>query len=166
MKASKFFTYNELWHSDGALRLGIDNKPTPEHLENLVWIANNIVDKCREFVGGPLHGSFYRSAALNAKTPGASKLSFHMLGMACDISCQYYGNGTNAELFRWMAKNLDFAQIIWEFGTDQNPSWIHVTAFAPSKGVIGGRRWNDKTLDRFYYDENGVAKKKPFDLPL
>ncbi len=165
MKASNFFTQEELWHSDDATRLGIDNSPTQEHLDNLLWLAINVLDKCREFVGGSLHASCYRSKALNAVTPGASQPSFHMLGMAADIDCKRYGHGNNAELYRWMAKNLQVAQLIWEFGNDLQPDWIHVTAFAQNRGIIGGRHWNDKTLDRFYWKDK-ARTKKPFDLPL
>jgi len=164
-KVSKYFSYGELWHSDYALRNNINNEPTPEHLDNLIWLTNNIIDKCREFVGGPLHGSFYRSDALNAATPGASKRSYHTFGMACDIDCKRYGHGNNAELFRWMAKNLTVAQLIWEFGNNEQPSWIHVTAFKSSLGQFGRLKWNEQEIVRFYV-EDGVNKKKPFDLPL
>lgn len=164
-KVSKFFTYGELYMSEGARRLGIDNTPTPEHLDNLIWFANNIGDKCREYVGGPLHISFYRSAALNAATPGAAPMSFHMLGMAGDIDCKHYGHGNNADLFRWLAKNVDAAQLIWEYGTDDQPDWIHVTAFPMAKGTIGGLTHNSKKLTRCIR-ENGQPKYIPFNQPL
>ena len=164
-KVSKFFSYGELWRSEGANREGIDNRPTPEHLDNLIWLAQNIADKCREYVGGPLHGSFYRSPALNAITPGASATSYHSFGMAVDLDCDHYGYGNNADLFRWMNRNLTFGQLIWEFGDDKKPDWIHVTAYRPNIGTFGLFKWDQKQLDRFYW-ENGQRKKKPFDLPL
>lgn len=160
-KVSKFFNYGELIYCDK--RLGIDNSPTPAHLENLTYLANTIADPAREFVGGPLHGYFYRSEALNNVTPGSAKPSFHMLGMAVDLDCDRYGIGTNADLFRWIVKNLDFAAIIWEFGTENNPDWIHVTAFKQSRGVVGGLTWNQKKLTRAV-KVNGVTKYIPFDL--
>jgi hypothetical protein len=162
-KVSKFFSYSELWRSEGANRLGIDNRPTPEHLDNLIWYANNIADPCRMFVGGPLHVSFYRSEQLNNATPGSAKPSFHMLGMAGDIDCQHYGHGHNGQLFKWIVENLNFAQIIWEFGTDTEPDWIHVTAFPESKKLVGGLRWNEKKLTRAIKVGN-TTKYIPFSL--
>jgi hypothetical protein len=162
-KVSKFFSYGELYLSEGAKRLGIDNRPTDEHLENLIWYANNIGDPCRMFVGGPLHISFYRSEALNNATPGSAKPSFHMLGMAGDMDCQHYGHGHNGILFEWIVKNLTFAQIIWEFGSNVEPDWIHVTAFPESKKIVGGLRWNEKKLTRAI-KENDKTKYIAFDL--
>lgn len=162
-KVSKFFTYGELWHSQGAMRLGINNEPTPEHLENLIWYANNIGDPCRLHIGGPLHISFYRSEALNDATPGSSKPSFHMLGFAGDIDCKRYGVGKNSELFWWIVDNLPFAQIIWEYGTSIEPDWIHVTAFPESKKMIGNLRWNQKKLARCIRS-NGRPTYIPLDI--
>jgi hypothetical protein len=160
-KVSKFFNYGELIYCDK--RLGIDNSPTPAHLENLTYLANTIADPAREFVGGPLHGYFYRSEALNNVTPGSAKPSFHMLGMAVDLDCDRYGVSTNALLFQFIRENLNFAQMIWEFGTETNPDWIHVTAFKQSRGVVGGLTWNQKKLTRAI-KENGKTIYKPFDL--
>lgn len=162
-KVSKFFNYGELWQSDGAKRLGIDNQPTQEHLDSLIWYANNIGDPCRMFVGAPLHISFYRSEALNNATPGSAKPSFHMLGMAGDIDCDHYGNGHNGLLFEWIVNNLTFAQIIWEFGDNVKPDWIHVTAFPESKKMVGGLRWNEKKLTRAVRVD-GATKYIAFDL--
>jgi hypothetical protein len=162
-KVSKFFSYGELWRSEGAKRLGINNEPTLEHLENLIWYANNIGDPCRMFVGGPLHISFYRSEALNNATPGSAKPSFHMLGCAGDIDCNHYGYGKNSELFQWIANNLTFAQMIYEFGDEKEPNWIHVTAFPESKKSMGGLIWNQKKLTRAI-KVNGITKYINFDL--
>lgn len=163
MKVSKFFSYGELWNSEYAKRNGIDNRPTPEHLSRLTWLANTIADPCRMFVGAPLHGSFYRSEALNDATPGSSKPSFHMLGYAVDLDCQHYGNGKNADLFWWIVDNLTFAQIIWEYGTSIEPDWIHVTAFPEIVGTAGGLKWNQKKLTRCI-KENGKPKYIPLDI--
>lgn len=160
-KVSRFFNYGELIYCDK--RLGIDNSPTEAHLENLIYLAKTIADPAREFVGGPLHGYFYRSEALNNVTPGSAKPSFHMLGMAVDLDCDRYGIGTNSQLFAWIVNHLDFAQIIWEFGTETNPDWIHVTAFKQSRGTVGGLAWNQKKLTRAVR-VNGVTKYIPFDL--
>lgn len=160
-KVSKFFTYGELIYCDK--RLGINNSPTPAHLDNLIYLANHIADPAREFIGGALHGYFYRSEALNNLTPGSAKPSFHMLGMAVDLDCDRYGIGTNAALFHFIKEKLDFANMIWEFGTEQNPDWIHVTCFKQAVGIAGGLRWNEKKLTRAI-KVGGVTKYVAFDL--
>ena len=38
-----------------------------------------------------------------------------------------YGNATNAYMYKWIKENLDFDQMIWEFGDDNNPNWVHVS---------------------------------------
>ena len=159
-KVSKYFWYNELWHSESATRLNINNEPPAVHLENLNYLANEVVDKCREYVGGKLHASFYRSKALNDVTPGAAQPSYHMLGMAADIDCKFFGIGNNADLFKWMVNNLTFAQIIWEYGNDKHPDWIHVTAFAPAK-TAGNLKWNEKKVTRAL-KEGSTIKYIPF----
>ena len=30
-------------------------------------------------------------------------------------------------MFNWIKANLNFDQMIWEFGTDENPNWVHVS---------------------------------------
>lgn len=162
-KVSQYFTYGELWKSEYATRKGIDNRPTEQHLENLIWFAKNIGDPCRVYVGGPLHISFYRSEALNNATPGSSKPSFHSLGMAGDIDCDHYGYGTNSDLFQWIVNNLTYSQIIHEFGTKESPDWIHVTAFSPMKGLIGGLRYDQKKMTRAI-KENGKTKYIDYNL--
>jgi hypothetical protein len=69
--------------------------------------------------------SFYRCAALNKKIGGA-KNSQHTLGEAIDIDADIFGGVTNAEIFEF-AKTLDFDQLIWEYGDDTNPAWVHIS---------------------------------------
>ena len=117
----------EVTRSDTAKRKGIDNSPTAEHLENLKVISEEVFDKVREYFGVPLFiSSGYRSAALN-KAIGGSATSDHNLGRALDLDQDGHGNGvTNADVFNYIKSNLDFDQLIWEFGTDKNPDWVHV----------------------------------------
>ena len=89
-------------------------------------IAERIFEPLREWVGGPIRiNSFYRGPKLN-KAIGGSKRSQHMEGRAMDLD-DTYGHKTNAEMFNYIKQNLDFDQLIWEFGTDENPNWIHVS---------------------------------------
>tara|TARA_R100000426_G_scaffold23808_1_gene20603 strand:- start:113 stop:577 length:465 start_codon:yes stop_codon:yes gene_type:complete len=123
---SKHISYKEGIRSTTADRLGIDNKPGQVELVNMEVIAERIFEPLREWVGGPIRiNSFYRSPKLN-KAIGGSKRSQHIEGRAMDID-DTYGHKTNAEMFNFIKQNLDFDQMIWEFGTDDNPNWVHVS---------------------------------------
>jgi hypothetical protein len=123
---SKHISYKEGIRSITADRLGIDNKPGQVELVNMEIIAERIFEPLREWVGGPIRiNSFYRSPKLN-KAIGGSKRSQHIEGRAMDID-DTYGHKTNAEMFNFIKQNLDFDQMIWEFGTDDNPNWVHVS---------------------------------------
>lgn len=126
---SKYLSYNEAIKSPTAIRLGIDNEPTPDHLENMKYVAKEIFDKAREHIDRPLAAtSFYRSKQLNDAVPGSSKTSQHMTGEAIDIDCDVYGFGTNLEVFNFIRNNLIFDQVINEFPDKfGNPSWVHVS---------------------------------------
>ena len=113
-------------HSRTALRRGIDNKATEQHRENMIKVADEVFEPLRTFVGGPIKiNSFYRSHDLN-EAIGGSTSSQHCKGQAIDID-DTYGHATNAEMYNFIKENLDFDQMIWEFGDDKNPNWVHVS---------------------------------------
>ena len=125
-KLSKNVSYKEAIHSETAKRRGIDNSPTDEHLGNMLTVAQMIFQPLRDWVGGPIKiNSFNRSPKLNSAIGGSSR-SQHCNGQAIDID-DVYGHKTNAEMYHWIKDNLDFDQVIWEFGTDKNPAWVHVS---------------------------------------
>lgn len=127
MKISEHLDLSELTRSDSAKRNGISNMPTPEHIENFKKLAENVFEKIRNNFGKPIRiSSGYRSAALNKITKGASKTSQHSTGEAIDIDMDNT-DITNKELFDYIKNNLSFDQLIWEFGTDKNPDWVHVS---------------------------------------
>ena len=128
MKLSNYVSLSEVTKSDTAKRKGIDNTPTPEHLENLKTICTEVFDKVREHFGVPIYiSSGYRSAGLN-KAIGGSKNSDHNLGRALDLDQDGRGNGiTNMEVFEFIKDNLEFDQLIAEFQrADGNFDWVHV----------------------------------------
>lgn len=129
MQLSKYFTLAELTPSSTAKRLGIKNDPTPEHLNNLKLLATNVLDKVREHFGKPIWvSSGYRSKALNDVTPGSSATSQHCSGEAADLDQDGRGTGvTNKMVFDYIKDNLEFDQLIYEYGTDANPDWVHVS---------------------------------------
>lgn len=125
-KLSKHISMREATESYTAKRLGINNIPSGYQLTNMTGVAENIFEPLREWVGGPIKiNSFFRSPELNKAIGGSSK-SQHCEGRAMDID-DVYGYKTNAEMYDWIKENLDFDQMIWEFGTDENPDWVHVS---------------------------------------
>ena len=129
MKLSTHLSLSEVINSDSAKRLGIDNTPSAEHLANLKLIAEKVFEPIRLHFGKPiLISSGYRSKALNAATPGASLTSQHSTGEALDLDQDSAGTGiTNKMVFDYIKANLEFDQLIWEYGNDINPNWVHVS---------------------------------------
>jgi hypothetical protein len=125
MIITKNLTLQELIDSNTAKAKGIDNSPTNEHLRNLIEIANNIFQPLRDGIGKPIKiSSGYRSEKLN-KAVGGSKTSQHNKGQALDLVATT--GFTNKDIFDYIKKHLEFDQMIWEFGTDNNPDWVHVS---------------------------------------
>ena len=125
-RISEHISLNEGVKSHTATRLNIDNIPRELDLINMKTIAEKVFEPLRKWVGGPIAiNSFYRSPELNSAI-GGSTTSQHCIGCALDLD-DNYGHKTNAEMFNYIKNNLDFDQIIWEFGTDENPNWLHVS---------------------------------------
>lgn len=123
---SKHVSLHEGVYSRTAQRLGIKNDPTDNHLLNMITISEKVFEPLRKHVGGPIKiNSFYRGPELNKAIGGSSK-SQHCHGQAIDID-DTFGHATNAEMYNWIKENLSFDQMIWEFGTDDNPDWVHVS---------------------------------------
>ena len=128
-KISKHISYKEGTYSQTALRRGLDNTPNEEQLKCMKEVAENLFEPLREWVGGPIKiNSFFRGEPVNTAI-GGSKYSQHMKGQAMDID-DTFGHKTNAEMYHYIKDNLDFDQLIWEFGDDKNPNWIHVSYVA------------------------------------
>jgi len=129
MKISEHLDLAEITRSDTAKRLGINNTPTPEHLENLKKLAENVFEPIRNHFRCPIHiSSGYRSKELNEATPGSSKTSDHAFCRAIDIDMDGSANGvTNNDIFHWAVKNLKTKQIIAEYPVDGKLSWVHLS---------------------------------------
>ena len=127
MNLSKNLTLAEVTKSTTAKRLGIDNTPDEWTTENLRQVAINIFQPLREAFGCPIYvSSGYRSAELNTAIGGSSR-SQHVEGRALDLDADVYGGCSNAQIFNWIKENLEFDQLIWEFGDSDNPDWVHVS---------------------------------------
>ena len=149
-KISKHISYKEGTRSVTAIRKGIENTPTDYQLTNMEAIAHNIFEPLREWVGGPIKiNSFFRSPELNTAIGGSGK-SQHCQGRAIDID-DTYGHKTNAEMYEYIKANLNFDQMIWEFGDDDNPDWVHVS-------YVNDEDNRNRCL--LAYKENGKTKYK------
>ena len=146
-KISKHISLREAIESYTAKRKGIENIPNEYQLTNMVVLAENVFEPLREWVGGPIKvNSFFRSEELN-KAIGGSNRSQHCQGRAIDID-DVYGYKTNAEMYEYIKNNLDFDQLIWEFGNDENPDWVHVSYVSNDENrrrCLKAERINGKT---------------------
>jgi hypothetical protein len=148
MRISKHLSLAEVTRSETAKRRGINNIPTAEHLENFKLLAEKVFEPIREHFGVPIHiSSGYRSQALNKAIKGSAS-SQHCKGEAIDIDMDGSSNGvTNKMVFDFIVANLEWDQIIHEFGTDSNPDWVHVsyTKGKNRKQKLKAVRTNGKT---------------------
>jgi hypothetical protein len=137
MQLSEHLSLAEVTKSDTAKRRGISNMPTEAHIANFKLLAENIFEPIRKHFEKPIFiSSGYRSAELNKAIGGAGKTvngvyipsSQHCSGEAIDIDMDGHAGGvTNKMVFDFIKENLNFDQLIWEFGTDTNPDWVHVS---------------------------------------
>jgi zinc D-Ala-D-Ala carboxypeptidase len=158
MQLSTNLSLAEVTRSETAKRKGISNMPTAEHIENFKKLASNIFQPIREHFGKPIIiSSGYRSAELN-KAIGGSLSSQHCSGEAIDIDMD--GTDiTNAQIFYFIKDNLNFDQIIWEFGTNTNPDWVHVSFAAnrsQRKQILVAKKVNGKTTYIPYKSEKDL----------
>lgn len=150
MNLSEHLTLKEVTSSNTAKRLGISNEPTPEHLNNLKLVSEKIFEPIRNHFDKPIKvSSGYRSKELNSVTPGASLTSQHCSGEALDLDQDDMNTGiTNKMVFNYIKDNLNFDQLIYEFGTDSNPDWVHVSYESTGKQrkqILRAVRNNGKT---------------------
>ena len=132
MNISNHISYKEGVYSNTAIRRGIENTPNEEQLTNMKVLAEKVFEPLRIYVNGPIKiNSFFRCPELNTAIGGSSK-SQHCKGQAIDLD-DTFGVMTNAEMYKFIKKHLDFDQIIWEFGDDENPAWVHVSYVSEDK---------------------------------
>ena len=154
MKLSQHLDLSEVIRSESAKRNGISNMPIALHIENFKLLAEKVFEPIRTHFGCPIHiSSGYRSAELN-KCIGGSLTSEHCTGEAIDIDMDGTPNGvTNKMVFDYIKDNLDYNQLIYEFGDSKNPDWVHVSYKATGKQkkqVLKAVRVNGKTTYQNY----------------
>ena len=146
MNLSNNFTLAEMTKSQTATRKGIKNEPSTEHVENLIHLAETVLQPVREHFGKPVAiSSGYRSPAL-CEAIGSSSKSQHAKGEAADFEIH---GVDNKELATWISKNTEFDQLILEFYVpgDPNSGWVHCSAVkaGPRKQVLKASKVEGKT---------------------
>ena len=125
MNISKHITYLEATHSDTAKTKGINNIPNEVQLAAMRLVAEKCFEPLREWYGKPIRiNSFFRSVELNKAVKG-SKTSDHVKGMAIDLDAG--SNAENLKLFNWLKDNVEFTQLISEYGDKSGPEWVHIS---------------------------------------
>lgn len=124
MELSRYFTLDELTHSDTAARERIPNRPGTIEIAALRALCTAVLDPLREAVGRPIKvNSGYRGPALNQRIGGATS-SQHLHGQAVDIQSP----GTAVlDLFKMVIQlGLPFDQVIYE-AQNASTKWVHVS---------------------------------------
>jgi len=151
MQISKHLSFEECTHSATADRLGIvNNNPNLDAIENMKILAEKVFEPIREHFNTPISvSSVWRGIPLNVAV-GGSSTSQHCGGQAMDIDMSGK-KPSNKEIFDYIKKNLDFDQLIWEFGNDKEPDWVHVSysKIHNRKQILKGKK-NDN--NKTYYE--------------
>ena len=135
-RISPHITYKEGVNSSTATRRGINNVPNSDQLACMKRLAEMVFEPLRVHFDEPIRiNSFFRCTALNVAV-GGSGSSQHCKGEALDMDAT--GDITNKMLFDYIKENLEFDQLIWEYGTDDEPDWVHVsfTDRKENRGII------------------------------
>ena len=138
MKLTNNVSMKEAIKSTTAIKLGITNQPTEEEIAKLKITAAKIFQPIREHFAIPIGiTSMFRSYKLNKALRGASS-SQHMKAEAIDVDADMFGGKvknkegelvefTNKMIFDFVRENLEFDQLIWEYGTKECPDWVHIS---------------------------------------
>lgn len=126
MNISEHISLKEAIRSNTAKRLGINNMPDNDTLVTMQITAQHVFEPIRNKFNEPIYiSSFYRCPELNTAIGGSTR-SQHCKGEAIDID-DVYSKATNADFFNYIKEKLEFDQLIWEFGNDEQPDWVHVS---------------------------------------
>jgi hypothetical protein len=140
MNLSKHVTLAEFQDSATATTHGINNQMNESQIESAKLLCENVFEPLRIHLNTPIKiSSGFRSVQLN-KMIGGAKASQHTKGEAMDLQIGSKG-------FNFIKDKLEFDQLIWEFGNEENPSWVHVSYSSKNrKQVLKATKKNGKTI--------------------
>lgn len=140
MNLSAHVTLAEFQDSSTATTHGINNKMNESQIASAKLLCENVFEPLRLYLNTPINiSSGFRSLQVN-KMIGGAKTSQHTKGEAMDLQI-------GAKGFNFIKDKLDFDQLIWEFGNDENPSWVHVSFSSKNrKQVLKATKKNGKTI--------------------
>ena len=140
MNLSKHVTLAEFENSPTATTHGINNKMNESQIASAKLLCENVFEPLRIYLNTPIQiSSGFRSLQVN-KMIGGAKTSQHTKGEAMDLQIGSKG-------FNFIKDKLDFDQLIWEFGNDENPQWVHVSFSSKNrKQVLKATKKNGKTI--------------------
>lgn len=145
----KYFKLRELY----VTRQPYNNTPPVGVIDKLRAVVDKVLDPLREAIGTPITiTSGYRSPEVN-RAIGGSKTSQHMLGEAVDFVCK-----DMALAFDYIQEHLPYDQLIWEFGTDAQPDWIHVSYRADGRNRRQALRASKTPAGKTYYSAYNKPK--------
>lgn len=121
------FTLEQLTHTNQSA----DNTPNAKEKEKLTNLCNQILEPIRSRYGKPIKiNSGFRSKAVNKAVSGATN-SQHCLAEAADIedAASRENNDALFNTIKSMIENceLTVGQLIWEYGNNKRPNWVHVS---------------------------------------
>ena len=140
MNLSAHVTLAEFQDSSTATTHGINNKMNESQIASAKLLCENVFEPLRSYLNTPIKiSSGFRSLQLNKMIKGSST-SQHTKGEAMDIK-------VGAKGFNFIKDKLEFDQLIWEFGNDENPQWVHVSYSSKNrKQVLKATKKNGKTI--------------------
>jgi zinc D-Ala-D-Ala carboxypeptidase len=113
------FTLDELTRT----RFSVDNTPGKKEEAALQLLAEKVLQPARDALGPIEVTSGFRSVSVNTLVHGARN-SHHLKGMAADLQMP---DGNHKRLFDYIRTHLVYTQLIWEFGSIDQPQWVHVS---------------------------------------
>ena len=121
MNLSRHVTIQEFSYSPTAIKKGINNVMNSIQVNNAIQLCENVFEPLRKHLNVPIKiTSGFRCEQLNKLIGGAS-VSQHTKGEAFDLEL------TDRKLFDWILKNVEFDQLIYEFGNDTHANWFHIS---------------------------------------
>ena len=133
-------SYKEATRRNTATKKGINNDPNEKQLMNMELLAMYIYEPLVDWAGYAIYiSSFFRSIMLNFIL-GGSKTSDHCAledVAAIDLDGDVLKGKTNKEIFEFIRDHCEFDKLIWEFGDDNNPDWVHASfRKCSNRGII------------------------------